>query len=149
MGHSYFNLLVHVIFSTKDRRPTMPADRAGRIHEYLGGLVKEFGKSRRFGGTEDHIHGLISIRADVDVAYVMSRLKSLSSGWIHKEFKDMGDFAWQAGYGAFSVSQSNSDEVIAYIEAQVEHHRRRSFQDEFMDFLRRHEIEFDPEHVWD
>jgi len=79
----------------------------------------------------------------------MNRWKSLSTGWIHKTFSGEEAFAWQAGYGAFSVSQSNVAGVIAYIERQAEHHTRRTFQEEFIEFLERHQVQFDPAHVWD
>ena len=150
MGHTYSNLLIHVIFSTKDRRPMIKADFARRLHEYLCGLARdEFGTAIKVGGTEDHIHGLISLRTDVALARAMSRWKSLSTGWIHKTFRDMGDFAWQAGYGAFSVSQSIAAAVIAYIEGQASHHRRKTFEEEFIEFLERHQLQFDPAHIWD
>jgi REP element-mobilizing transposase RayT len=150
MGHAQANLLIHVIFSTKGRRPLIGPDYAERLHKYFYGLgPKEFGKVLKVGGTEDHIHGLISIRSNVDVAHAMNRWKSLSSGWIHKTFPGMRDFAWQSGYGAFSVSQSLKNRVMAYIDGQVKHQKRRSFQAEFIDFLKRHEVEFDPAHVWD
>ena len=150
MGHTYFNLLIHVIFSTKDRQPLIRADFAQRLHEYLCGLGREeFGRAIKVGGAADHIHGLISIRTDIAVAQAMSRWKSLATGWVHKTVAEAGDFAWQSGYGAFSVSQSNVGDVVKYIEKQAEHHARMTFQEEFMEFLRRHPIEFDPGHVWD
>jgi len=150
MGHTYSNLLIHVIFSTKDRRPLIQAEFSDRLHEYLCGLARdEFGKAIKVGGTEDHIHGLISLRTDVAVARAMNRWKSLSAGWIHKTFSSGEDFAWQAGYGAFSVSQSNVGGVIAYIGGQAEHHTRRTFQEEFVEFLERHQVQFDMAHIWD
>ena len=150
MGHTYSNLLIHVIFSTKDRRPIIRADFSQRLHKYLGGLARqEFGKAIKVGGTEDHIHGLISIRTDVALAQAMSRWKSLSTGWIHKTIAGAGDFAWQGGYGAFSVSQSNAAGVIAYIEKQAEHHQRQTFEQEFIEFLERHQTEYDPQRLWD
>ena len=150
MGHATVNLLIHVIFSTKGRRPLIGPNCAERLYKYFYGLgPNEFGKVLKVGGTEDHIHGLISIRSNVDVAHAMNRWKSLSSGWIHKTFPGMRDFAWQSGYGAFSVSQSLKNRVMAYIDGQAKHHKRRGFQAEFIDFLKRHEVEFDPAHVWD
>jgi putative transposase len=150
MGHTYSNLLIHVIFSTKDRRPIILDDFSHRLHEYLCGLAREeFGRAIKVGGTADHIHGLISIRTDIPVAHAMSRWKSLSTGWIHKSFAGSADFAWQAGYGAFSVSESQAPAVIAYIKGQAEHHARRTFKEEFVEFLQRHHVEFDPKHVWD
>ena len=130
MGHTYSNLLIHVIFSTKDRRPLILAEFSQRLAEYLCGVARrEFGKALKVGGTENHIHALISIRTDITVAHAMNRWKSLSTGWIHRTFPDMGDFGWQAGYGSFSVSQSNAAGVIAYIERQATHHRQKTFEE--------------------
>jgi REP element-mobilizing transposase RayT len=124
VGHTYSNLLVHVIFSTKGREPLIRADCSQRLNEYLCGIAREeFGKAIKVGGTENHVHGLLSIRTDIALAQAMSRWKSLSTGWIHKTFPDAGDFAWQAGYGSFSVSQSNAGAFVAYIDKQAEHHR--------------------------
>ena len=150
MGHTFSNLLVHVIFSTKSRRPTIVDALGEKLYAYMAGVAKkEFGWARRIGGTSDHIHGLIEIRTDVSVAHAMNRWKSLSSGWVHKSFPEFRDFAWQSGYGAFTVSSSKAPEVIAYINGQAEHHRHRSFEEEFLDFLKRHGIQYDPEHVWE
>ncbi len=150
MGHTFSNLLVHVIFSTKNRQPTIVDALRDKLYAYMAGVAKkEFGWARRIGGTSDHIHGLIEIRTDVSVAHAMNRWKSLSSGWVHKSFPESRDFAWQSGYGAFTVSSSRAPDVIAYIDGQAEHHRHRSFEEEFLDFLKRHGIQYDPEHVWE
>ena len=150
MGHTYSNLLTHVIFSTKDRRPMISADFSQRLYEYLCGVARgEFGKAIKVGGTADHVHSLISVRTDVSLAHAMNRFKSLSTGWIHKMFPSAQDFAWQAGYGAFSVSPSNALAVIRYIEGQATHHAQQTFEEEFIEFLKRHEVQFDPEHLWD
>ena len=150
MGHTFSNLLVHVIFSTKNRQPTIVDAIRQKLYAYMAGVAKkEFGWARRIGGTSDHIHGLIEIRTDVSVAHAMNRWKSLSSGWVHKTFRELRDFAWQNGYGAFTVSSSRSPDVIAYINGQEEHHRHRSFEEEFLDFLKRHGIQYDPQDLWE
>lgn len=150
MGHTYANILLHVIFSTKDRQPTIAPSFRQRLYEYMAGIAREeFGRALTIGGTENHVHGLLSIGTSISVGEVMSKWKSLSSGWLHKTFPGAARFAWQAGYGAFSVSHSNVDRVRRYIEGQGEHHRRRPFEEEFIAFLRRHGVEYDPEHVWD
>jgi len=150
MGHTYANILIHVIFSTKERRPIIRPDFSERLREYLCGLARqEFGKAIKVGGTADHMHGLISLRTDIASSHAMSRWKSLSTSWIRKTIAGAGEFAWQSGYGAFSVSPSNADSVITYIASQPEHHARQTFQEEFIEFLRRHEVDFDPDHVWD
>jgi putative transposase len=150
MGHTYSNLLIHVIFATKERRPLIHADFSQRLYEYMCGVARdEFGKAIKVGGMPDHVHALISLKSDVALAHAMNRLKSLSSGWVHKLADGPTDFAWQSGYGAFSVSQSNALTVAQYIANQAHHHATRTFEEEFIEFLRRHDAEFDPAHVWD
>jgi REP element-mobilizing transposase RayT len=150
MGHTYSNLLVHAVFGTKDRRPTIHESFRTRLHEYLGGIAREeFGRALQIGGTADHVHGLILLRTDVAVADAMRAWKSLSSGWVHKTFSGEGDFVWQNGYAAFSVSESNADQVKRYIVNQESHHRKQTFEEEFLALLERHGIEYDPRSVWD
>jgi len=150
MGHTYANLLAHVVFSTKDRHPMILDDFRERLHEYLSGVArKEFGRVLKIGGMPDHLHAILSLRTDVSIAEAMRKWKSLSSGWIHKTFPGNDAFAWQAGYGAFSVSQSNIADVTAYIERQAEHHRTMTFQEEFIAFLKRHDLPYDLAHIWD
>jgi len=149
MGHTFSNLLAHVIFSTRDRRSIITAAIAEKLYAYMAGVArKEFGWAKRIGGVRDHVHGLIELRTDVSMAHAMNRWKSLSSRWIHQTFPELSDFAWQSGYGALAVSSSKAPDVIAYIDAQAEHHRHRSFKEEFVDFLKRHEIQYDPDHIW-
>ena len=149
MGHTFSNMLVHVIFSTRNRQPIIVDTVAERLYAYMAGVAKkEFGWARRIGGTSDHIHGLLELRTDISIAHAMNRWKSLSSGWIHKTFPEFRNFAWQSGYGVFSVSSSKASDVIAYIDSQAEHHTRRTFEEEFLEFLNRHGIQYDPEQVW-
>jgi len=150
MGHTYSNLLVHVIFSTKDRAQLINADLRPRLYEYLGGVARsEFGRALDIGGTADHVHGLLTLRADISIAEALRKWKSLSSGWIHKTFPAHAAFAWQPGYAAFSVSQSGLDAVRRYIDGQEEHHRHVSFEDELRTFLDRHGVPYDPAHFAD
>jgi REP element-mobilizing transposase RayT len=150
MVHTYADMLVHVVFSTKDRMPVIRDEFRGRLHEFMAGVARnEFGRAIKVGGMPDHMHGLVSLNRDVSIAEAMRKWKSLSSGWIHQTFPGNEAFAWQAGYGAFSVSQSNADEVIAYIERQTEHHRTVTFQEEFVAFLKRHNVPYDPAHIWE
>ena len=145
MGHTHTRLLVHVIFSTKNRRPLIQPGFRKRLHKYLGGIARhEFGCALTIGGTDDHVHGLLSLRPDVSVADAICKWKSLSSGWVHKTIAEAADFAWQEGYAAFSVSQSRAADVIAYIARQEEHHRKRTFDEEFAELLQRHQINYDP-----
>ena len=150
MGHTYSRLLVHVVFSTKDRKPTIVEDIRPRLYDYMAGVARsEFGQAVRIGGIEDHVHGLLALKTDVSVAEAVRKWKSLSSGWVHKTFAEHGAFAWQVGYAAFSVSQSSVERVTQYIENQAEHHRSQSFEDEFRALLKRHGVEHDPQQVWD
>jgi REP element-mobilizing transposase RayT len=150
MGHTYSHLLVHVIFSTKQRAHLIDAELRPRLYEYLGGVARrEFGHLLEIGGTEDDLHALLVLRADVAVADALRKWKSLSSGWVHKTFPTRSGFAWQAGYAAFSVSRSAVDEVRTYIARQTEHHQRRSFVEELRTFLDRHGVSCDPSHMVD
>jgi REP element-mobilizing transposase RayT len=145
MGHTYTNLLVHVIFSTKGRRRHIDGDVRPRLYEYLGGIAnREFGRAVTIGGTDDHVHGLLSLRPDVSCAEALRKWKSLSSGWVHREFARLAAFAWQAGYAAFSVSQSQARRVAAYIGDQQEHHRTHTFDEELAAILARHGMEYVP-----
>lgn len=148
MGHTYSNILLHVIFSTKDRRPLIHESFRQRLYEYMAGIARvEFGKALKIGGVEDHLHGLLSLRTDVSVADALRKWKSLSSGWIHQTLP-ADEFAWQSGYAAFSVSASNADQVARYIERQAEHHRVQTFEEEYAAFLERHGVEYEAERLW-
>ena len=150
MGHTYSNILIHVIFSTKDRALTIGEDIRERLYQYMAGLAREeCGRAWKIGGTDNHVHALLSIRADVSISEAMRKWKSLSSGWVHQTFPGHDGFAWQLGYGAFSVSQSNADHVTEYIGKQGEHHRKVTFEEEFIALLDRHGIQYDREHIWD
>ena len=148
MGHTYSNLLFHVIFSTKDRWPTINDHFQSRLYEYMCGVARsEFGRVIAIGGTADHLHALVLLGTDVPIAAAMRKLKGLASKWVHRTFPDEKGFAWQSGYAAFTVSQSGMPDVVGYIERQADHHRRVTFEEEFRAFLDRHGIEYDPAHV--
>jgi len=150
VGHTYTNLLFHVVFSTKDRRPLIHDSFRSRLHEYLGGIARrDFRCAPAVGGTNNHVHGLLVLPADICVAGAMRKWKSVSSKWVHETFPAEADFAWQQGYAAFSVSLSNLSRVAAYIEKQEVHHCRMTFEQEFVAILKRHGIPYDPRYVWD
>ena len=150
MGHTYSRLLFHVVFSTKERRPLIHESFGPRLYDYMGGIARhEFGRSLGVGGAADHVHGLLSVNPAVSVAEAMRKWKSLSSLWVHETFPQRRDFAWQEGYGAFSVSPSNAEAVCRYIAGQEKHHRQLTFQEEFIALLERHGIEYDPARIWD
>jgi REP-associated tyrosine transposase len=105
-------------------------------------------KALAIGGTTDHIHTLLSLPSKMDVAKAVQLIKGGSSKWIHDSFSDQRQFAWQEGYGAFSESASQLKRVVAYIEGQKEHHRKRTFQEEFLEFLNKHGVDYDPRYVF-
>ncbi len=150
MGQTLTCLHYHLVFSTKHRLPQITPDLRERLYDYVGGIIKgERGRLFDAGGTEDHIHLLASFPAHPSVGDFLRVIKTNSSKWVHETFADHRDFAWQNGYGAFSVSRSNDDAVRQYISNQAEHHRRTTFQEEFREFLRRHEIPYDERYIWD
>ena len=105
-------------------------------------------KALAIGGVEDHVHVLLSLPSKMDIAKAVQLIKGGSSKWIHETFVDYREFGWQEGYGAFSIGISQLEETVKYIEHQAEHHRHRSFQEEFVALLERHGIEYDPRYIW-
>jgi len=143
MSDSYTNLLYHIVFSTKDRRPFITPDYEVRLHDYLGGTIRKLGGiSLELNGTEDHVHILAKLRPDCALSDVLRDLKANATGWMHDVFPSLKHFSWQRGYGAFTVSQSNVQAVRQYIARQKEHHQRISFRDEFIQFLQENGIEY-------
>jgi REP element-mobilizing transposase RayT len=149
MSHSYVSGLFHCVFSTKERRKSITEDLEERLWKYMGGIARE-NKMRALaiGGVEDHVHLLLSIPSTLSVAKAMQLIKGGSSKWVHDTFPEHRDFEWQEGYGAFSIGISQADDTKTYTANQREHHRTRSFQEEFIAFLERHDIEYDPRYVW-
>ena len=150
MPQSFSAVYLHVVFSTKDRRPLITADVSLRLHEYLAGVAR--GNDCRLtavGGVADHVHLLVSLGRKITIADLLREVKAGSSRWVHDTFPEMSGFAWQSGYGAFSVSASMLGRVTAYIETQAEHHTTQTFQDEYRELLRRHGVEWDERYVWD
>ena len=148
MGDSYTNLLYHIVFSTKDRRPLITPDYEVRLYDYIGGTIRDLGGiSLALNGTEDHLHLLGKLRPDTALSSVLRKLKANASGWMHRVFPRLEDFTWQRGYGAFTVSQSHVRKVSDYIARQKLHHQKTSFCDEFIQFLLANEIEFDERYL--
>jgi putative transposase len=144
MSDSYTNLLYHIVFSTKERRPLITAEYEVRLYDYLGGTIRKLGGiSLELNGTEDHVHVLAKLRPDCALSEVLRDLKAHATGWMHDVFPSLKNFSWQRGYGAFTVSQSNVEAVRRYIARQKEHHRKISFRDEFIQFLTENGIEYD------
>jgi REP element-mobilizing transposase RayT len=145
---SFTCLHYHLIFSTKNRVPLITSDWQPRLFEYLGGILRaEEGCLVAAGGMPDHIHLLARLSKQVSVSDALRVVKANSSKWVNETFPERRDFAWQAGYGAFAVSYSSLGAVKRYLANQAEHHRQRTFQEEFLEFLRRHDIEFDERYL--
>jgi putative transposase len=150
MPHTFTCLLAHVIFSTKDRRPLLDKDLRPRLFPYMGGILREIGVTPlAINGPEDHVHVLLALTATMPLADAVRVMKTNSSRWVHEQWPQRRDFAWQSGYGAFTVSRSNREEVERYIATQEEHHRHLAFQEEYRAFLQRHGISFDERYVWE
>jgi REP element-mobilizing transposase RayT len=148
---SLSKILLHTVFSTKDRRPFL-RDKALRdeLHHYVGGILLNLECPPHIvGGVEDHVHILCELSRTCDVAAMIKETKRGSSLWVKTKSTDLQDFAWQSGYGVFSIGFSQMDAVREYIGRQEEHHRKVSFQDEFRSLLRRYETHFDERYVWD
>jgi putative transposase len=148
MSHTYCSSLFHCVFSTKDRRKLIVPEVQSRLWTYMGGIAREHAlKALAVGGTEDHVHILLSLPASLPIAKAMREIKSASSRWMHETCGKNG-FEWQEGYGAFSIGQAQVGATVAYIQRQEEHHRKRDYQAEFTAFLKRHGIEYDQRYVW-
>jgi putative transposase len=148
MPHTSGNILLHFIFSTAGRRPLISADFRDDLFAYSGGIVREMsGTAIIVNGVADHIHMLVRIRPVHSAAEVARVVKTNSSRWVREKWAR--GFGWQSGYGVFSVSESAVAAVTKYIAEQEKHHRRQSFQEEFVMFLKKNRIEYDERHIWD
>lgn len=147
MSHTYISDLVHCVFSTKNRRNLISPEIQNDLWSFLGGIARKNGfKALIVGGTENHVHILLSLPSDMPLAKAMQLIKGASSRWMNENHGK--GFAWQQGYGAFTVGISQKADTIVYIRTQPEHHRKRSFEEEFLAFLKKHNVEYDPQHVW-
>jgi REP element-mobilizing transposase RayT len=150
MPQSLAKVYLHIVFSTKNREPTLADDWREELFRVLGGAANNLGcQSLLVGGVADHVHMLIALGRTIPIADAVGKIKSTSSSWVNQTHGLPSPFHWQAGYGAFSVSQSNVEAVREYIRRQPEHHARQSFQDELRDWLRCYEIDWDEKYVWD
>ena len=150
MAQSLSKVIVHFIFSTKDREPWLDGEVRPRMHAYLATICRDLGgEAFRVGGVADHVHVLTTLPRTLSQAELIEELKKSSSKWIKGLAPKFGQFYWQRGYGAFSVSPSHLEAVLQYVQSQQEHHRTRTFQEEFREFLHKHGLEFDERYVWD
>ena len=150
MSSTHHGILIHVVFSTKQRFKLLHKDWRDDLFAYMGGIATEHkSKLLRSGGVEDHVHLLMKIHPKFAISDTIKLIKGNSSRWINDNKKIAARFEWQRGYGAFSVSESMSNTVKRYIENQEEHHRQQSFEDEYISFLNKHNIEYDRRYVFD
>jgi REP element-mobilizing transposase RayT len=151
MPQSLARVVLHVIFSTKNRVSFLKdLELRSRLHAYLAGILQRIDcEPILINGVEDHVHILCNLSRTVAIAQLIEEVKKNSSKWMKEQSPAYRDFFWQSGYGSFSVSQSNIEQVRAYVAAQPEHHRKLSFQDELRALYRKHGIEFDERYVWE
>ena len=149
MANTYTSLHYHVIFSTKNRIGWLKSEIESRVWAYIGGIARKHKMTAlQVGGTDDHIHALVQAPPVYAPCEIAQFLKGDSSQWIHNEFSALWDFGWQDGYGAFTVSKSELVDVIRYIQNQREHHHKKTFQEEYLEFLQQHGIEYNERYLW-
>jgi len=147
MSHTYCSVLLHCVFSTKERRKTIPVEIQPRLWAYLGGVTREHGMTAlSVGGTEDHLHILLSLPPTKALSDAMREIKAASSWWM-RHVAEQQSFEWQEGYGAFSIGQSQVSALLGYIANQEAHHRTLSFEQEFKTILEKYQIGYDPRYV--
>lgn len=150
MPQSLSFLLIHLVFSTKDRAPLLDASVRPALHAYLATVARNADcECYRVGGVADHVHLAVRLSRTVTIAKLIEQLKTSSSKWLKSQSPVLAEFAWQRGYGAFSVGPSDLDALRHYIDTQEEHHQTRTFQQEYRAFLMKYGIEFDEKYVWD
>ena len=150
MANTFTSLQYHIVFSTKDREPWLRPGVRERVWAYLGGIAGTNQlKPLLIGGVDDHVHLLLGIPPTIAVSEALRKVKGGSSIWIKQNISGYRGFAWQDGYGAFTVSKSQEAGIRKYIGNQREHHRKKTFQEEYLALLKRHEIEYDERYLWD
>lgn len=149
MSQSLNKIYIHIIFSTKNREDLLPEKTWNEIHSYIDGIINQnLCKSIIIGGTANHIHILCELTSTVSTAILLQEIKRSSSKWIKGKYSQYSNFAWQSGYAAFSVSQSKVDAVTNYIRNQKEHHTKKNFKEELVEFLKSYQVEYKEEYLW-
>jgi len=150
MPQSLSKVILHLIFSTKNREPWLDSNMRPRMHAYLATVCRDLGAEVvRVGGVADHVHIVSTLPRSISQAQLIEQIKKASSKWIKTLDTRFRGFFWQRGYAAFSVSPNQLEGALQYVEAQQEHHRTRTFQEEYRELLRTHGIDFDERYVWD
>ncbi len=149
MPDTYTNILLHIVFGTKFRQPFITEEIESRLYEYMGGMIRNRrGVLYEIGGMEDHVHLLVRWNTEA-IKSLTREMKSESTKWVRSTFPTKQEFQWQSGGGIFSVSQSNATKVVEYIRNQKTHHRVKSFQEEYIEFLVKHGIEYNERYLFD
>ncbi|MEO7673766.1 MAG: IS200/IS605 family transposase [Pyrinomonadaceae bacterium] len=149
MANTYSHCYNHFVFSTKNRADLIKPEIEESVWAYIGGIARKHGiTALRVGGIDNHIHALTGFRPAVSPSQIAQWLKGASSHWIRSEFPGLGEFAWQDGFGVFSVCKSHSQKVIEYIKSQREHHHKQTFEEEYIELLKLHEIEYDERYLF-
>jgi len=150
MPQSLSQVILHVVFSTKDRRPWLDPAIRPRLHAYLATLCRDCGcPAYRVGGAADHVHIATRLARTLSQAELLEKIKKTSSAWIKTQGEQYGSFFWQGGYGEFSIGWSQLEELVRYIDGQEQHHRTQTFQEEYRHLLQQYHVEFDERYVWD
>ncbi|PYS43750.1 MAG: IS200/IS605 family transposase [Acidobacteria bacterium] len=150
MAQSLSSVLIHLVFSTKNRELFITAEVESELHSYMAKIFRELkSPSLAIDGTNDHVHVLFSLARVITIADLVEEVKTSSSKWIKTKGREFRNFHWQRGYGAFSIGQSNVTALKHYIRSQKEHHQRVTFQDEYRKFLKAYGIDYDEKYVWD
>lgn len=150
MAQSLAKIILHVVFSTKGRKNTIPEQFRNELHAYIAGIIRSIGgEAYRVGGTNDHIHIACLLPRTLTVSKLLEDVKKSSSVWLKTKDSQCKFFSWQAGYGAFSVAQSQLDALVAYIDNQKEHHEKLSYEDEFVEVLKRYRVDYDDRYLWE
>ena len=150
MPQSLSKVILHIIVSTKNREPWLDSNVRPRMHGYLATICRDLGGELvRVGGVADRLHIVTTLPRPLSQAEMIEQIKKASSKWIKEVDASYRPFFWQRGYGAFSVSPSQLEALLQYVEAQQEHHRSRTFQEEYRELLRKHGVDFDERYVWD
>lgn len=150
MPQSLSKVLLHVVFSTKNREKTIPRRLRNALHSYLAGICRaRSSEAFRVGGTDDHVHIACTLPRTLTMAKLLEEIKKASSIWMKKQEGGTSHFSWQAGYGIFSLGQSQMPTLLEYIDNQEQHHRKRSFKEELLELLEKYDVAYDEKYLWD
>jgi putative transposase len=150
MPQSLSQVIIHIVFSTKDRHPWLDADIRPRMHAYLATVCRDCGcEAYRVGGVADHVHLAVRLGRTIIQSDLLEKIKKTSSAWIKTQGPQYSTFHWQGGYGDFSIGYSQLDDLLRYIEGQEQHHKTKTFQEEYREMLRKYNVSYDERYLWD